>query len=133
MSYQIVGAKTVLYMTWAPQHAPETQRLITDAYTSIGRELDATLVPVGSVWQTFLKKNDQPVLYDNDGSHPTLAGSYLAACVFLATLFKENPVGIESEVAGLNGKDRQLLQKDAWQVCKVSVSRPPRTAKRRGQ
>src|SRR5256885_2105823 len=30
------GAKTALYLTWARQHAPETQRAITDAYTSIG-------------------------------------------------------------------------------------------------
>jgi hypothetical protein len=33
------GAKTVLYMTWARSHAPETQAAITDAYDSIGREL----------------------------------------------------------------------------------------------
>jgi nitrate/nitrite transporter NarK len=28
-----------------------------------------------------------------DGSHPTAAGSYLAACVFFATLFDQRPVG----------------------------------------
>jgi hypothetical protein len=55
-------------------------------------------------------------LHDKDGSHPTLAGSYLAACVFLAALFKENPVGIESEIAGLSAKDLSLLQKTAWQA-----------------
>lgn len=33
------GAKTILYMTWARQHAPESQQGITDAYASIGREL----------------------------------------------------------------------------------------------
>jgi len=32
-------------------------------------------------------------LYTDDGSHPTVAGSYLAACVFLATLFGEAPRG----------------------------------------
>ncbi|MCI0455626.1 MAG: hypothetical protein L0Z62_01435 [Gemmataceae bacterium] len=36
------GAKTILYMTWARLHAPESQQAITEAYTSIGRELDAT-------------------------------------------------------------------------------------------
>src|SRR5947209_6136427 len=42
------GAKTILSMTWARQHAPQSQQAITDAYASIGRELDATVVPVGS-------------------------------------------------------------------------------------
>jgi hypothetical protein len=113
------GATTVLYLTWARRHAPESQQAITDAYTTIGRELGATVVPVGVAWQRFLRKHDEPVLYDADESHPTLAGSYLAACVFLAVLFKENPVGIDGEVAGLKAKDRALLQKVAWQECKT--------------
>ncbi len=112
------GSKTVLYMTWARRSAPESQKAITEAYADIGRELRATVVPVGVAWQRFLREHDQPVLHDRDDSHPTLAGSYLAACVFVAALFKENPVGIETEVASLTGKDQALLQKTAWQVCK---------------
>lgn len=117
------GAKTVLYMTWARQHSPESQQAITEAYIKIGRELGAIVIPVGAVWQKFLRVHDEPVLHDKDQSHPTLAGSYLAACVFLATLFKQNPVGIESEVAGLNAEDRRLLQLFAWQQCKSRSKR----------
>ena len=114
---QAAGAKTVLYMTWARRNAPESQQAITDAYANIGRELDAMIVPVGLAWQRFLGKHDQPVLHDKDQSHPTLAGSYLAACVFLAVLFQESPVGITGEVASLRAKDLTLLQKVAWQTC----------------
>jgi hypothetical protein len=110
------GARTALYMTWARRHAPESQQAITDAYTSIGRELGATVVPVGMAWQRFLRKYDHPVLHDKDQSHPTLAGSYLAACVFLAGLYEESPVGIAAEVEGLSKKDQALLQKIAWQT-----------------
>ena len=109
------GARTVLYLTWARQRAPETQQAITDAYTSIGRELGATVVPVGVAWQSFLRQHAQPVLHDPDQSHPTLAGSYLAACVFLGVLFKESAVGIESKVRGLNEKELLLLQQTAWE------------------
>ncbi len=112
------GARTVLYMTWARQGAPESQKPITEAYTGIGRELGAMVVPVGAAWERFLGRHDAPVLHDEDRSHPSLAGSYLAACVFLATLFHESPVGIDEEVAGLDGKERHLLQKAAWQECK---------------
>jgi hypothetical protein len=111
------GAKTTLYMTWARRHAPESQLAIADAYAGIARELGATVVPVGLAWQRFLGKHDQPVLHDQDQSHPTLAGSYLAACVFLAVLFEESPVGITGEVGGLSEKDVALLQKVAWQTC----------------
>ena len=75
------------------------------------------VVPVGSVWQSFLAQHDQPALYDRDQSHPSLAGSYLAACVFLAVLLKENPGGIESGPSGLAGQDQMRLQSVAWKQC----------------
>ncbi len=92
------GAETVLYMTWARQNAPTSQQAITDAYNSIGKELGALVIPVGLVWEKFLSKHESPLLYDRDQSHPSPAGSYLAACVFLAKLLKVNPVGISAEV-----------------------------------
>ena len=112
---QRAGATTVLYMTWARQHAPESQQKITDAYQSIGRELGAIVVPVGVAWQSFLAKHDEPALYDKDQSHPTLAGSYLAACVFLAALWNLDPVGVDAGPAALSPSDKAKLQRAAWQ------------------
>ena len=112
------GAETVLYMTWARRNAPESQQAISDAYTAIGRELGATVVPVGLAWQHFLGQHEQPVLHDRDQSHPTPAGSYLAACAFLAVLFGENPVGIASDITGLNSTDLTALQQASWQACR---------------
>lgn len=112
------GAQTVLYQTWARRHTPETQQAITAAYESVGKELGAIVVPAGRAWEQFLAKYDEPVLHDADGSHPTLAGSYLAACVFLARLLGENPMGIESELKGLDAEAIARLQKTAWQVGK---------------
>lgn len=112
------GAKTVLYLTWARQKVPETQQLLTNCYTSIGKELGAVVVPAGVAWHRFLAEHDQPVLHDTDGSHPTLAGSYLAACVFFAVLFGENPVGIASELKGIRSPDVELLQRTAWEMAR---------------
>ncbi len=110
------GSKTVLYMTWSRQLEPQNQKLITDAYDAIGAELDAIVVPVGVAWQQAIAKHPDLNLYDKDGSHPSLAGSYLAACVFFSVLYNENPAGINSEVIGLNAKDVTTLQKVAWRV-----------------
>ena len=108
------GAKTALYLTWARQNAPETQAAITSAYTAIGEELGATVIPAGVAWQNFLSKHKQPLLHDKDQSHPTLAGSYLAACVFFAVLFGENLVGIACDLKGLTQAEAELMQKTAW-------------------
>src|SRR5437763_3593579 len=94
------GAKTALYLTWARQYAPESQAAITNAYRTIGEELGATVIPAGVAWQRFMSLYRHPVLHDSDQSHPTLAGSYLAACVFFAILFGESPVGIASDLKG---------------------------------
>ncbi len=110
------GAQTVLYLTWAREHEPHNQQIITDAYTTIGAELGAKVVPVGIAWQEFLATNKAPALHDPDKSHPTLAGSYLAACVFLSVLFNESPAGIESDVKGLTAADVSLLQTAAQRV-----------------
>ena len=107
---KMAGATTVLYMTWARQQAPETQHAISEAYKSLGRELGAIVVPVGNVWRVFLRQHDKPVLHDKDLSHPTIAGSYLAACVFLAKLLNENPVGIDIEIRDLDAGDQAILQ-----------------------
>src|SRR5262249_51657578 len=110
-----------LDMTWARQDAPQSQQAIADAYAGIGQELAATVAPVGLAWQRVLRRHDRPALHDKDHSHPTLAGSYLAACVFLAVLFRESPVGVDAEVAGLSETDLALLQKAARQECKPAT------------
>lgn len=107
------GAKTALYLTWARQNAPDTQATLTEAYTSIGAELGALIIPVGVAWQRFLQTHKLPMLHDKDQSHPTLAGSYLAACVFYAVLFKDQPTG---EPKGLPPADAALLQQTAWEA-----------------
>jgi hypothetical protein len=106
------GAHTALYMTWARRHAPETQRAITEAYATIGADLGAVVVPVGLAWERLLARDDHPVLHDADGSHPTLAGSYLAACVFYSTLFDERPA--DGDVPGLTRAEAGLLRESAW-------------------
>jgi hypothetical protein len=116
------GSRTVLYMTWARRHAPESQAVLTEAYLTIGRALNALVVPVGLAWQQVLAMDDQPVLHDKDDSHPTIAGSMLAACVFFATLFGEDPTGIALEIPGIEPKTMRLLEKSAWKASKLKIA-----------
>ena len=108
----------VLFMTWARKQAPENQKLLTDSYNEIGEELAATVVPVGTAWQKLLENHDEPVLHAEDGSHPTVAGSYLAACTFYAALFDGDPTKLETDIGKLTYEERQLLQRIAQAVCR---------------
>ena len=115
------GATPVLYMTWARQNAWERQDELADAYTSIGRKLNAIVVPVGMAWQKAFEQIPQLVLHDKDGSHPNPAGTYLAACVFIATLFHANPAELYLQPA-LVEKPRFELAKQlaevAWETAR---------------
>lgn len=130
------GAQTILYMTWPRQNRPEMQETLTDAYLSIGKELEAIVSPVGLAWEAVLKDQPQFALYMQDKSHPAPAGSYLTACVFYATIYGQSPEGLtgrilgspinmaglikadepKSELVNLNVADASFLQKKAWQI-----------------
>ena len=107
------GSRAALYVTWARQQAPEAQHAITEAYTTIAREIGAVLVPVGPVWHRFRTAHAEPALYDRDMSHPSAAGSYLAACVFFTVLFRQSPVGLPVLVPNLTDAAARVLQSAA--------------------
>jgi hypothetical protein len=94
------GAKTVFYLTWARRDSPQNQAKLTAAYTSIAKELSAVLVPVGPAWERSIAERPDLVLHQIDSSHPTRAGTYLAASVFYALLLKRDPAGLPARVTG---------------------------------
>jgi len=70
---------------------------------------------VGLAWQRAVGQRPGIALWDSDGSHPAPAGSYLAACVFYATLFGESPAGLNYH-ADLSPDEAQFLQAVAAQA-----------------
>ena len=70
----------------------------------MAQKLGMGLSPVGVAWEIVRRERPDIVLYVKDGSHPSDAGSYLAAAVGYLTLFKEpfkadTPVRLNPEVA----------------------------------
>lgn len=117
------SAKTVLYMTSARRHEWKRQAELGKAYTDIGRSIDAIVVPVGAAWQRVFDERPGIVLHDKDNSHPNFAGTYLAACVFLAALFNRSPEGLQtddvSQVDRVGAGAAQVLQRSAWEAAKA--------------
>jgi hypothetical protein len=118
------GARTAFYLTWARQHQPENQGIITDAYTTLARELGATVVPCGIAWEQALKQSPDLKLHRSDRSHPTADGTYLNVCCFCATLLKGDPRGLPPMTIkeegqpprALDAATTSLLQRIAWEA-----------------
>jgi hypothetical protein len=91
------GARTVFLNTWARKGRGETQGQLDWAYATIARELRAGLIPAGAAFQNV----SGIALYQPDGSHPSAAGSYLAACVAVEILTAGGCAGAAAEVAGI--------------------------------
>jgi hypothetical protein len=115
------GAQTVLYMTWARQHFLEMQAGLARVYTVLAQKIGARVAPVGLAWEAALIADASVSLYEEDRSHPTPVGSYLAACVFYATFFDESPVGLPAKLTAGNKvlvelpeTQARLLQSVAW-------------------
>ncbi len=80
------------------------QKVITTNTTAMAKELGTGLSPVGIAWEIVRRERPEIELYVKDGSHPSYAGSYLAAAVGYLTLFKEpfkadTPIRVKPEIA----------------------------------
>lgn len=109
------GARPVLFMTWAYEGKPEMTDALDHAYSSLGQELGAQVVPVGLAFARVTEERPDIGLRITDGKHPTLAGTYLAACTFYAALFGQSPQGL-SYSADLDAEVAAYLQAVAWQT-----------------
>ncbi len=107
------GARPVFFMTWAYSDKPEMTEQLDNAYTSIGASLGADVAPVGLAFATVTSERPDIELRIADRSHPTVAGTYLAACVFYSVLHESSPAGLAYD-AGLDPDVAAYLQRTAW-------------------
>jgi hypothetical protein len=108
-------AKPVFFMSWAYADKPEMTEQLADAYTKAGNDNDALVIPAGLAFARALKQRPDLVLHAADKRHPSLAGTYLAACTVYASLFKKSPEGL-GYTAGLDADTSKFLQTVAWQT-----------------
>ncbi len=107
------GTKIYLFMTWPYKDDPSMFPKIRTTYNEAANATGATIIPVGEVWLSILADGrDNINLYDIDGVHPTLQGTYLAAAMCYSQLFKKNPSD-NMYSAGLDPAIAQYLKQKA--------------------
>lgn len=114
---------TMFYMTWGRKNGDGTncpfytplctyegmQARLYQSYLEMANNLDAQVSPVGAVWRNFRINFPSVELYAADESHPSIHGSYLAACTFYASIYHKSPVGanIPAGITAQEGLDIQ--------------------------
>jgi len=109
------GVRPVLFMSWAYKDKPEMTAQLAHQYTLAGNANDALVIPAGLAFARAIAKSADIELYVDDKRHPSLAGTYLAACTVYATLYRKSPVGL-TYTAGLSRENARLLQTAAWEA-----------------
>lgn len=139
-----VCTQTVFYMTWGRKYGDQSncgfypplctyagmQERLRESYLEMGDLTHARVSPVGVSFQNSIAADSTLELYQSDFSHPSVAGSYLAACTFYSTLFKKSTVGT-SYTAGLAPAVATYLQNiathtvlDSLETWKIGVYEP---------
>ncbi len=108
---RVLGAQVALYRT--PAYA-RGHRLYTDGisdridalYASAAAEVGALVIPVGRAFDLALDGRPELLLHvPSDHSHPTLAGTYLAAATVYAAFTGQSPEPLDYTAEGALGED----------------------------
>ena len=100
-------ASPLFYMTWGRQNGDADfcgtyppvctydgmQARLRTSYLEMATINDASVAPVGVAWKAIRDNFPAINLYNPDESHPSITGTYLAACVLYASIFRDSPVG----------------------------------------
>ncbi len=117
------NCKSIFYMTWGRKNGSTNfcnkwpgvctyqgmDSLLAQRYTTMAKDNQGILAPVGAVWKYIRKNHPNIELYDPDGSHPSEAGSYAAACTFATIIFKRDPTQIKFD-SKLSAEDAEKIR-----------------------
>jgi hypothetical protein len=112
------GAAPILFMSWAYQDVPSMTQELAAEYIKAGKQNNALVVPAGIAFANSIAKRADLNLYVADKRHPSVAGTYLAACTVLASVYKVSPVGLKYN-AGLTADVAAHLQQVAWETAQA--------------
>lgn len=128
------GAMPILYATWGrktgsttlEQHgwtSEEMTRRLAAAYEAIGRELQIPVAHVGLAFRDVYGSGADIELYNPDLSHPSFAGSYLAAATLLGRMLNLDPTGI-TYAGELTNAEAAILRRAASKVISEAPTIP---------
>ncbi|MFA6152024.1 MAG: PKD domain-containing protein [Chitinophagaceae bacterium] len=128
--------ETIFYMTWGRKNGdadncPFYPPICTFSgmndelrarYEIMADRNDAMLSPVGAIWKSVRTANPALELYVPDESHPSVAGTYIAACSFYTTIF-QNDASTTTFNPGLAAADANSIKSATKKILFDSLSK----------
>ena len=119
-------AEPMFYMTWGRKNGDHNNAqyfpilgtyegmdsMLYERYMYMAEANDASVCPVGRVWH-WLRRNSDIELYQSDESHPSVAGTYAAACAFYTMFFHRDPNLITYRPNNLSEEHAQTIRNAA--------------------
>ena len=116
------GARPAFFMTWAYKDKPEMTAQLAEEYTVAGNANNVLVIPAGLAFAKAIGKRPDMELYQKDKRHPSLFGTYLAACTIFAAIYNKSPVG-NAFNGGIDDKTAAFLQTVAWETVREYYAR----------
>jgi len=123
-------AEVLFYMTWGRKNGDAgncasyppvctyagMQQRLRESYLEMADSNNMSCAPVGAVWNVYRTAYPNVELYQADESHPSMNGTYLAACTFYSSMFHRSSVGATYIPAGVTSADALTIQTKASEV-----------------
>jgi len=114
----------LFFMTWGRKYGDQQncavyppvctylgmQQRLRESYLEMAFYDSASCSPVGMAWKELIALDSTINLYSSDNSHPSIYGSYLAACTFYASIFKKSPIGSSFWPSAIDSSTAYSLQ-----------------------
>lgn len=137
-------AKSMFYMTWGrkngdDQNCPYFSQVCTyegmddllrERYMMMAEQNNAMTSPIGPIWRYIRTNHPEIELYTGDGSHPSIAGTYAAACGFYASILRKDPTlitansGLSQDVAAKIRNAAKVVVIDSLSTWKINAYDP---------
>lgn len=112
------GSQPMLMMTWERRDSLDqgvNTHNLAKAYNALGEVLGAPVAPVGLAFEQAYRGRPDLALAADD-AHPTVYGTYLAACVLYGFLQHQSPVGLVYRDPAISVEDAAFLQQTAAEI-----------------
>ena len=114
------GAEAALYMihAYVEPHEDTDPKMIENIkkmYIDAANNNKVLVIPVGIAFENAYSVNPDIVLHkEYDGTHPSLLGTYLAACVVYSSITHKSPLQIQYDYFNkITNKEKKFLQRIA--------------------
>lgn len=119
-----ICTEPIFFMTWGRKYGDQQncqfyppictylgmQQRLRQSYLDMTINHNATCSPVGICWKESIAQDSTLNLFSSDNSHPSIYGSYLAACTFYSTIFKKPSIGSDYIPNGIDTSTAIFLQ-----------------------